>query len=363
VIRTKAHGAPHGGVSVAPYIGTMDFARRAALVLLPPLALSAGCDLFAPRDPEVEFETKTCGSLEDHRSPDPEVSEKTAVLSGAVRRLDDGGLEVVIAPLIVGTADVTAELDAEAMEVSLDGEAVTEFDLQRVSEEVPAAVDIMFVLDTTGSMLWAIDGVKAGIDLFLDGVDATGIDARVGGIEFGDEIRSDTMLGDTDELRRWLDLLTATGGGDGPESPLDSMEKAYRNADWRDGALPYFIVITDVGMHEQTDDTDCSETNLANTTELIEGNALITVVHAGTRGGPGVDPDWLVRAMGGLYVALDGSFLFSDFDVSLDTPADDILANTHVLRVPASDAAASASEIELKYEIDGETVTFTAPID
>ena len=341
----------------------MDCVRRTALVLLAPVVFAAGCELFEPRDPEVEFEAKTCGSLDDHRSPDPSVSEKDAVLSGAVRRTDDGGLEVVIAPLIVGTVDVTAELDAESMNVTLDGEAVAEFDLQKVSKEVPAAVDIMFVLDTTGSMLWAIDGVKAGIDLFLDGIDATGIDARVGGIEFGDEIRSDTALGDTDELRRWLDLLTATGGGDGPESPLDSMEKAYRNADWRQGALPYFIVITDVGMHEQTDDTDCSDTNLANTTELIEGNALVTVVHAGSRGGPGVDPDWLVRAMGGLYVSLDGSFLISDFDVSLDTPADDILESTHVLRVPASDATRDATEIELTYEVDGQTISFAAPIE
>lgn len=340
----------------------MDWSRFASLLLLPPVVVTSGCDLFAPRDPEVEFEDKICGSVDNNRDPSPEVATKTTVMSGAAKRLDDGSIEVVIAPLVVGTLDVTAELNADSMTVELDGTATAEFELSKVSEQTPASVDIMFVLDTTGSMLWAIDGMKAGIDLFLDGIDATGIDARVGGIEFGDEIRSDTALGDTDELRRWLDLLTATGGGDGPESPLDSIEQAWGASEWRDGALPYFIVITDVGLHEESDDSDCSETNLARTTELIEGKALLTVVHAGVPGGAGVDPDWMVRAMGGLYVSLGGSFLFSDFNVSLDTPADDILESTHVLRIPATDETRDATEIALSYEIGGETVNFTAAL-
>lgn len=317
---------------------------------------------FEPRDPEVEFEEKTCGSTDDNREPDPAVQAKTGVLSAAATRTADGTIEVVIAPLITGTVDINTDLDPASLEVQLNGEVTTDFELHKVSQEFPAAVDIVFVLDTTGSMAWAIDGVIEGIDLFLDGLDATGIDAQVGGIEFGDGIRSDTALGSTTELRRWLDLLTAIGGGDGPENPLDSMEKAFMQMQWREGALPYFIVITDVGFHEGSDGSECAEANLAETTELIEGNAMLTVIHAGTRGGAGVDPDWLVKAMGGLYVSLDGISIFSDFDVSLDTPADDVLESTHVLRIPASDATMGASQLRLSYDIGGETLTLDTAI-
>ena len=324
--------------------------------------LASGCDLFEPRDPEVDFEDKICGSTDVNRSPEPAVPEQDAVLSGAVKRTEDGGLEIVLAPLIVGTADVTAALDAGAMTVEIDGEVVTDFELQSVSNEVPASVDVMFVLDTTGSMLWAIDGMRSGIDLFLDGLDATGLDARVGGIEFGDELRSQIPLGESAEMRRWLDLLTATGGGDGPESPLDAMEKAYADADWREGALRYVVVITDVGFHEDTDGSECSDTNLASTVETMKGESLLTVVHAGSRGGAGVDPDWLVRAMGGLYVSIDGSFLFSsDFDISLDTPADDILSSTHVLRIPP-ESADGATAVSLRYDLGGDTLRYDAQL-
>ncbi|MCA9649327.1 MAG: VWA domain-containing protein [Myxococcales bacterium] len=330
-----------------------------ALLLVAALPFGA---CFEPRDPEVDFEEKTCGETSDNRQPSPAVESKTGVLSAAAHRLADGTIEVVIAPLVTGTVDIVADLDPASLEVRLDGQVTADFELDKVSQEIPAAVDIVFVLDTTGSMAWAIDGVKQGIDLFLDGLDATGIDAQVGGIEFGDGIRSDVELGTTDDLRHWLDLLTATGGGDGPENPLDSMEKAFMQMQWREGALPYFIVITDVGFHEGSDGSECAEADLADVTELIEGNAMLTVVHAGNRGGPGVDPDWLVRAMGGLYVSLDGISIFSDFDVALDTPADDVLESTHVLRIPAGDATASASQLGLSYTVGGQTLTLDTAI-
>lgn len=309
----------------------------------------ASCD-FGLRDPDASFEEKTCGSTDISRDPSPAVTEVTRVLSGSARRLDDGSIEVVIAPLLGGlSGQIEAELDPAEMTVEVSGEIVGEFELSRVDAQHVAPVDIVFVLDTTASMAWAIDGVQKGIEAFLDGLELSGIDARVGGIEFGDEVRTHTPLGSAAQLRAWLDKMSAVGGGDGPENPLDAMEEAWSTFDFRPGALRYFIVVTDTGLHELSDGSECAETTLSRTTELMKGEILLTVVHAKLGSSLGVDPSWLTRALGGLYVQIDALKAVLSFDISLDTPADDVLEATHVLRIPGDTVAADADQVLVAY--------------
>jgi hypothetical protein len=207
-------------------------------------------------------------------------------------------------------------------------------------------------------MAWAIDGVKSGIEAFLSTLDGFNVDARVGGIEFGDEVRTSVPLGDLASFDVWLDHMTAVGGGDTPENPLDAIEVA-NGFDYRDDALRYMIVITDTGMHESTDDTACSETTLRATQSVLGENVFVTVVHANLGSPEGVHPRELTRALGGLFVAL-GSTTLVDFDVSLDTPADDVLGSIGVLTCAG---AGDSDAVDVQATVDGEPVTASMAVD
>lgn len=330
--------------------------ERFGLLLGFPAVLSfttVGCG--PPRDKAYEFEEKRCGTLNNARTASPLPEARVASLRGHAGRVDDDTVKVTLAPLV--SVESNAVVDWSASEVSVSGNATGALDCQLevvVEAALPEAVDIVFVLDTTGSMLWAIDGVKAGIGAFLDTLEGLNVNAAVGGIEFGDEVRTNVPIGDLAAFDEWLDHMTATGGGDTPENPLDAIQVANR-FDFRDDALHYMIVITDTGMHESTDGTDCSETTLRATQSALDPSTFVAVVHTNAGRPLGVDPRELTRALGGLFVAI-GSQTQIDFDISLDTPTDDVLGGIAALTCAR---AGASDEVDVSATVDGEPVTTT----
>lgn len=314
-----------------------------------------------PRDEEYSFEEKTCGTLSTKREPSPAPEPLQGRISGHAERLDADSVRITLAPLVDVEANAVVDWTANELTVRGNASATAEIacELSVVSEaEAPAAVDIVFVLDTTGSMFWAIDGVKSGIRAFLDTLEGFNIDARVGGIEFGDEIRTSTEPGDIDTFRAWLSHMTAVGGGDGPENPLDSLLVANAFS-YRPDALRYLIVITDTGMHESTDDTQCSETTLAAVQADFHASTFLAVVHPNLGSPLGVHPQELTHALGGLFVSI-GSTTLLDFDISTDTPTDDVLGGIAVLTCTN---LADSDAVEIETMVDGGLVTTTLAID
>ncbi|MFO0967288.1 MAG: hypothetical protein U0793_17135 [Gemmataceae bacterium] len=135
--------------------------------------------------------------------------------------------------------------------------------------EVSAKADVMFVVDVTGSMDWAINGVNAGIQSFVDKFAADKIDCRVGLTIFRDEflnnpddtfagVRGDpwtftwrdgsTYTNNIDEYKEVLRKIRAGGGGDEPENCLEAMRLAAgkpQQADRAGSAIKVQILITD----------------------------------------------------------------------------------------------------------------------
>lgn len=116
------------------------------------------------------------------------------------------------------------------------------------------AVDVMFVLDVTGSMADEIRGVRDGIQSFVEEFRDRELNARVGLIAFRDRQIGEEMdvlmfeegpfTADTDDFRRQVGLLSADGGGDGPESSLDAVVTAAKQP-FREGAVKVLLLITD----------------------------------------------------------------------------------------------------------------------
>jgi Mg-chelatase subunit ChlD len=123
-----------------------------------------------------------------------------------------------------------------------------------VQPRVP--VDIVFILDTTGSMGEEIKRLIATIDLIHMNLSALSSKAL---IRFGmvlyrdkdDKYRTSVvpLTADIDEFRTALEEVRAGGGGDTPEDLQAALHKAIRNVDWNEDGLRLGFVITDASAH------------------------------------------------------------------------------------------------------------------
>jgi len=129
--------------------------------------------------------------------------------------------------------------------------------------------DIVFVIDTTGSMSSQLTTMTNKAEAFADTISASDIDFRLGFVTFGDDIRKGTgeRLAPTKvvaDFKAAVGALIATGGGDGPENQIDAIDYARASAagsnpagsfqtdmafTYRNTALLIFILITDIDYH------------------------------------------------------------------------------------------------------------------
>jgi Ca-activated chloride channel family protein len=115
-------------------------------------------------------------------------------------------------------------------------------------------VDVLFVLDVTGSMQFAIDGVRDGIRSFADGLGRKELDSRIGLVAFQDRqlgelpqvLRFDgrPLTPDIAAFRERVATLYADGGGDAPETCLDAL-KVAADQPFRPEATKVLVLITD----------------------------------------------------------------------------------------------------------------------
>jgi hypothetical protein len=147
---------------------------------------------------------------------------------------------------------VTVKASADAGGQTIGGDAV--FNLV-VKERSPPAVDVVFVLDLTGSMQFAINGIKQGIQSFTEQMAEKKLDARFGLVGFRDiqddrewpfalEFGGSAFTRDYREFRDKMAPLVARDGGDEPESSLQGVALAAR-LPFRPNAARVLILITD----------------------------------------------------------------------------------------------------------------------
>jgi hypothetical protein len=132
--------------------------------------------------------------------------------------------------------------------------------------------DIVFVVDTTGSMSGYLDTITAKAQDFADLLAGSDIDYKVGFVTFGDDIRKTTgsRLAPTNDISTFktaIDTLIATGGDDGDENQIDAVDyaraapgeastsnpwgsfQADMGFSYRSDAAIIFILVTDIGYH------------------------------------------------------------------------------------------------------------------
>ncbi|MCK5833402.1 hypothetical protein KAH81_07010, partial [bacterium] len=118
------------------------------------------------------------------------------------------------------------------------------------------AVDIVFCIDSSGSMSSTISSVRASIGGLISSLESAGYDYHLGGITYADGTNLWDFDGGTPGNQMtansatftsgtWLGGVGASGGADGPEQSLDAIGDAIREYDWRPDALRIIIGFTD----------------------------------------------------------------------------------------------------------------------
>ncbi len=144
--------------------------------------------------------------------------------------------------------------------------------------------DIVFVVDTTGSMADAISGVKNNINKFAEKlVTSYNIDANFALIEYRDIVfdgKNTTIVHkstnsewftNVDIFKKEINTLTVDGGGDWRETPIDGLELA-RCLSFRENSTKFVILVTDAGYK---DENSFGITNLSEMAKLFKKDNII----------------------------------------------------------------------------------------
>ena len=138
-----------------------------------------------------------------------------------------------------------------------------------------AAADLMFVIDTTGSMSPYLAAAVASASRTAEALHAKTSKARVGVVEYrdqGDSFVARTVVALTDDFAAFdagLRGLVADGGGDDPESVYSGIVTAL-GANWDPGASRSLIVLGDAPAHDPEPVTGLTA---ASVTAIAKGTA------------------------------------------------------------------------------------------
>jgi len=137
-----------------------------------------------------------------------------------------------------------------------DGPRSLEVALPGARQNPSPTVDLLFVLDVTGSMQAQIDQLKNAISILQMNLGSLANKPRLrfGLVQYRD--RSDDFVAraipfteDAEAFSQILSRVEADGGGDGPEDLQTALDTALHAMDWNRGGLRLGFVVTDAPPH------------------------------------------------------------------------------------------------------------------
>ena len=126
---------------------------------------------------------------------------------------------------------------------------------------VQKKAELVFVIDSTGSMSGAIENVKTRITSFVNSLETQGVNLRIGIVEYRDievdgmdstiihELNHSPWMNSTSEMVEVLNGISAGGGGDEPETVIDGLGYLVdgETIPWSSDSYKFAVVLTDSG--------------------------------------------------------------------------------------------------------------------
>ncbi len=115
-------------------------------------------------------------------------------------------------------------------------------------------IDLVFIIDKTGSMEDNVRGIRAYIDLFFEHFARLGHDAAFGLVTFADATENKPKVQgvttDHGKFKNWLYKIKFEGGGDLAESGLDALMAALHKTKFRGNTQRFFVLASDGTFHD-----------------------------------------------------------------------------------------------------------------
>lgn len=176
-------------------------------------------------------------------------------------------------------------------------------------QEAPKALDLMFVIDTTGSMGDELRYLQTEFLDVIDRVDSANPDLdKRASVNFyrdhGDDyvVRAFPFTDDMKTASKQLSAQNATGGGDYPEALDEALDNAVSGHAWREDSTKIMFLVLDAPAHSSPEITRSLVSTAKKAAE--KGIRIIPIVSSGAE----FDVEYLMRSMavitGGTYVYL-----------------------------------------------------------
>lgn len=162
------------------------------------------------------------------------------------------------------------------------------------NKDIEESADIVFVIDSTGSMEYYIASVKENLTNFVNYLSSKGVSLNMSVIEYRDteEDGEDSTICHSIDGSNWtndikkvidvFDLISVDGGGDTPETPIDAFEKVAMMDFPREDASKFIFLLTDADYKDYADTEENRSNghyNMDRWTEIFRDNNIkVTVV-------------------------------------------------------------------------------------
>lgn len=214
------------------------------------------------------------------------------------------------------------------MDAELDDELfsrLTEMNAFLRSSSVSGQADIVFAIDTTGSMSSAIRNVVTNVAAFAASLSENyNVRINYALVDFKD-LQADganstrvvknghsNWFSDSASFANMVKSLRVTGGGDTPESDIDALETA-RRLDYRPSAGKFIILITDANYKISN---NYGITSLEEEAQLLKEDGIITSVVTASGYSGTYQP--LIETTGGIYANINSSTFSTELMILAD---------------------------------------------
>ena len=261
----------------------------------PPISDSAGPvsqpQLSAKARPDSRALTMTAVDLprEDAEKGTPLAADRAINMNEGGSNLSENSPEIGVAKLRVGRRRGEA---LDGMPIGNSGGSIpsgtsaednyikmmTELARSLTDAATVQAVDLVFIIDKTGSMEDNVRGIRAYIDLFFEHFTRSGHDAAFGLVTFADvtekKPKVQGVTTDHGKFKNWLYKIKFEGGGDLAESGLDALMAALHKIKFRGKAQRFFVLASDGTFHDADYD---------GRSEYSQDQVIETLQHQGVR--------------------------------------------------------------------------------